>query len=318
MYAQLLATLLIPIAIISLTNFIGKMADIQSQKKMGMDKTLRERLEELNTVIEADDNGIVTVEEYVLFNLKQMGKVDDDTIDLLRDQFSALDADGSGELDAQDLALLQKACETLSNPGGSTGSTVSPKPSRSPPRDPGSPRPSQPLPQDPGTPPWELRFFPVLAAAVRGRSEERGWQFPKLTKTQIEDWKAKAKRIAEQLARPSKWDTNWLNASVLKRALADTKLIDAAWLVALAEAGGVLPRCQDVPAEAVVTLEEMEKCFSMYGSLAVLVISCPWVRGAFKLTAHHRVHHSGALSAGSWTLSIPTRVACSCAASPLC
>ena len=96
-----------------MTNFIGKMADIKSQKKMGMDKTLRERLEELNAVIEADDNGIVTPEEYILFNLKQMGKVDDDTVNLLRDQFAALDADGSGELDADDLKLLQKACDLM-------------------------------------------------------------------------------------------------------------------------------------------------------------------------------------------------------------
>ena len=93
------------------------MADIKSQKKMGMDKTLRERLEELNAVIEADDNGIVTPEEYILFNLKQMGKVDDDTVNLLRDQFAALDADGSGELDAADLALLQKACEMIGGSG---------------------------------------------------------------------------------------------------------------------------------------------------------------------------------------------------------
>ena len=47
-------------------------------------------------------------------------KVCEQSIDVI---FHRMDADGSGELDAQDLALLQKACETLSNPGGSTGST---------------------------------------------------------------------------------------------------------------------------------------------------------------------------------------------------
>merc|ERR1719217_1280824 len=108
---------LIPLAIISLTNFIGKMADMKAQKKMGLNKTLKEKLEELNTVIEQDDNGIVTPEEYILFNLKQMGKVDNDTVNLLREQFNALDADGSGELDANDLALLQKACEMIGGSG---------------------------------------------------------------------------------------------------------------------------------------------------------------------------------------------------------
>ena len=42
-------------------------------KKMGADKTLLERLSELEAVIDADDDGIVSPEEYVIFNLKQMG-----------------------------------------------------------------------------------------------------------------------------------------------------------------------------------------------------------------------------------------------------
>lgn len=80
---------------------------------MGADKTLQQRLEELNEVIEQDDDGTVTPEEYVIFSLKKMGKVDDDTITLLRDQFKALDADGSGELDATDIELLTKACAAM-------------------------------------------------------------------------------------------------------------------------------------------------------------------------------------------------------------
>merc|ERR1711865_137062 len=111
-----IATFLIPFAIIALTNFMGKMHDLKMSKKMGADKTLLERLSELEAVIDADDDGIVSPEEYVIFNLKQMGKVDEDTVGLLRDQFKALDADGSGELDANDLVLLTRACEMI---GGS-------------------------------------------------------------------------------------------------------------------------------------------------------------------------------------------------------
>lgn len=113
---QLLATFLIPFAIISLTNFMGKMHDLKMSKKMGADKTLLERLSELEGVIEADDDGIVSPEEYVIFNLKMMGKVDEDTVGLLRDQFKALDADGSGELDKNDLVLLTRACEMIGGP----------------------------------------------------------------------------------------------------------------------------------------------------------------------------------------------------------
>ena len=43
---------------------------------MGADKTLRERLGDLKEVISADDNGTVALSEYILFNLKKMGKVD--------------------------------------------------------------------------------------------------------------------------------------------------------------------------------------------------------------------------------------------------
>lgn len=57
-----------------------------------------------------DDDGTVTPEEYIIFNLKKMGKVDDETLALLRDQFLALDADGSGELDADDIRMLTEAC----------------------------------------------------------------------------------------------------------------------------------------------------------------------------------------------------------------
>ena len=65
------------------------------------------------------------------------------------------------------------------------------------------------------------------------------------------------------------------NASVLKRALADTVLVDAAWLARLADAGDILPRCQDLPEGARVTLEEMEQWTSSF-TVGVLVISYPW------------------------------------------
>ena len=90
--------------------------------------------------------------------------------------------------------------------------------------------------------------------------------------------KKEAKVIAKQLAKRSYWDKVGQyepNASALKRALADTVLVDAAWLAQLADAGGVLPRCQDLPEGARVTLEEMEKWTDKF-TVGVLVISYPW------------------------------------------
>ena len=49
------------------------------------------------------------MEEYIIFNLKQMGKVDEEMLLLLRDQFRALDRDGSGSLDREDISLLERA-----------------------------------------------------------------------------------------------------------------------------------------------------------------------------------------------------------------
>ena len=110
-----------------------------------------------------------------------------------------------------------------------------------------------------------------------------------LTAEQLaEKKKEEAELIAAQLAKPSYWDEvgpNKPNASALKAALADTVLVDAAWLARLADEGGILPRCQDLPPGARVTLEEMEKWkdSSMMrklvrrdNTLGVLVISYPW------------------------------------------
>ena len=67
-------------------------------------------------MIEQDDDGTVSPEEYILFNLRKMGKVDTALLGLLRDQFKALDADGSGELDAGDIEMLTKCLNSCSSP----------------------------------------------------------------------------------------------------------------------------------------------------------------------------------------------------------
>ena len=102
---------------------------------------------------------------------------------------------------------------------------------------------------------------------------------PTLTAKQLARKKKEAERIAAQLAKPSYWDEVGPyspNASALKAALADTVLVDAAWLARLADEGGVLPRCQDLPPGARVTLKQMEKWQDPFGPLGVLVISYPW------------------------------------------
>ena len=101
---------------------------------------------------------------------------------------------------------------------------------------------------------------------------------PPLTAEQLTKKQEEAEQIAAQLAKPSYWDEvgdRKPNASALKRALADTVLVDAAWLARLADAGDILPRCQDLPEGARVTLEEMEQWTENF-TVGVLVISYPW------------------------------------------
>ena len=87
----------------------------------------------------------------------------------------------------------------------------------------------------------EQLLFPALAAAAK---PERGWQLPKLTTEQLAEWEQKKQRIVTQLGLGSTWDDK--DASVLKQALAVIKLVDAAWLAALADVGGVLQDRLDI------------------------------------------------------------------------
>ena len=101
---------------------------------------------------------------------------------------------------------------------------------------------------------------------------------PPLTAEQLAEKEKEAEVIAAQLAEPSYWDGVGPfdpNVSALKAALADTVLVDAAWLVRLAKKRGLLPRCQDLPPGARVTLEEMEMWEDKF-TVGVLVISYPW------------------------------------------
>ena len=165
------------------------------------------------------------------------------------------------------------------------------------------------------------------------RAEKKNEAEPPLTAEQLAEKKQEeAELIAAQLAKPSYWDEvgpDKPNASALKAALADTVLVDAAWLARLADEGGILPRCQDLPPGARVTLEEMEK-WRPYGSgtLGVLVISYPWWAPPALDPLHSSAMYSPCcvytllMPCRPWrtgsTPTTPTRTGCSCARSQRC
>ena len=127
---KLIAAFLVTLGLLAFTVLLSELNDLQNAKRLGADKTLRERLEELHEVIDQDEDGTVSPEEYILFNLQKMGKVDKETLSLLRQQFEALDADSSGELDRADVELLSKICDDVEAEqqggagGGATGSSA--------------------------------------------------------------------------------------------------------------------------------------------------------------------------------------------------
>jgi len=106
---KLLGAVLVAFGVFCFTTLLAELVEFKNSQRLGADKTLAQRLEELREVILQDNDGTVSPEEYIIFNLKKMGKVDDELLLLLRDQFNTLDADGSGELDESDINMLSSA-----------------------------------------------------------------------------------------------------------------------------------------------------------------------------------------------------------------
>jgi potassium channel subfamily K len=56
-----------------------------------------------------DDDGVVGAAEFVIYKLKEMGKIDEEDIALVMEEFDALDVDQSGTLSACDINLAQSS-----------------------------------------------------------------------------------------------------------------------------------------------------------------------------------------------------------------
>jgi hypothetical protein len=93
------------------------------------------------------------------------------------------------------------------------------------------------------------------------------------------------KKIAQAAARAppeerAVVDSQWVKCGgqALDSMLADTDLIDAQYLVALGEAGGVVPSWQECPREAFVSAHNLWqlRCWGFI-NLPVLVLSYPWL-----------------------------------------
>ena len=103
---RLLALLFVPLAVVFVSNqlsvvgelFYGNATDKELDKLSKLDLTLEAIL-----AMDEDGSGDVTEFEFLRFMLVETGMCDASALDALHTRFTALDADGSGALDADDL-----------------------------------------------------------------------------------------------------------------------------------------------------------------------------------------------------------------------
>ena len=108
---RLFAVPVILLAVGAMGSWLSAVADAIIEYRQA---AFRERFEarELTSadleVMDADEDGKVTLAEYISFMLVAMQKVDEETIDRLTAQFNRLDVDGSGTLEKEDLVIVAK------------------------------------------------------------------------------------------------------------------------------------------------------------------------------------------------------------------
>ena len=108
---RLAAVVVIPMSVAAAGEILANvgLAIVERRQKFIFDNQLKAGLtEEYLKAMDADGNGKVDREEYVLFMLMEMGLVNDQEIQELRSQFDRLDATSNGYLDHEDLVLVSK------------------------------------------------------------------------------------------------------------------------------------------------------------------------------------------------------------------
>lgn len=82
--------------------------NMQSRQKSLVEYVLTKRMTNVDLEsADVDENGIVGAAEFVIYKLKEMGKITQEDISLLLEEFEYLDVDQSGTLSTSDLVLAQ-------------------------------------------------------------------------------------------------------------------------------------------------------------------------------------------------------------------
>uniref|UniRef100_A0A2P2K3L1 Calcium-activated outward-rectifying potassium channel n=1 Tax=Rhizophora mucronata TaxID=61149 RepID=A0A2P2K3L1_RHIMU len=107
---RMFAVFWIMISTTGLAQFIYYTTDLftETRRRAFVKRVLARRvtLEDLEAA-DIDDNGVVGVAEFITYKLKEMGKISQEDISQVMEEFEKLDVDQSGTLSVSDLALAQ-------------------------------------------------------------------------------------------------------------------------------------------------------------------------------------------------------------------
>jgi len=114
------AIFFLPVGVLAVTNLLRVQAESRLMAKASASETSpQDMLQKIQDLLDenkaAGGDGSLNESEYVLtMVVNAMGLVSEDTVAFLRSQFRILDQDGSGGLDADDMALLREQMGTSS------------------------------------------------------------------------------------------------------------------------------------------------------------------------------------------------------------
>ncbi|CAK7324510.1 unnamed protein product [Dovyalis caffra] len=111
-YGRMFAVFWIPMGTIGLGQLLLYIAELftESRQKALVNWVLTRRMTNLDLeAADMDDDGVVGAAEFIIYKLKEMGKISQEDIALVMKEFEDLDVDQSGTLSASDIVLAQTA-----------------------------------------------------------------------------------------------------------------------------------------------------------------------------------------------------------------
>ncbi|XP_050942588.1 two-pore potassium channel 1 isoform X2 [Cucumis melo] len=109
-WGRIFAIFWILISTITLAQFFLYIAELNTERRQKslVKWVLSEKVTDIDLeVADIDDDGVVGAAEFVIYKLKEMGKITEDDISPVLDEFENLDVDQSGTLSISDITLAQ-------------------------------------------------------------------------------------------------------------------------------------------------------------------------------------------------------------------